>query len=35
MIGDDPATDGGGVGTVDLIGDQWPYQVRDLKGLKI
>ena len=28
MIGD-PASDSGGVGTVDLIGDQWPYQVRD------
>ena len=29
MIGSDPATDAGGVATVDPAGDQWPHQVRD------
>ena len=28
MIGPDPATNIGGVATVDPAGDQWPHQVR-------
>ena len=31
LIGSDPATNSGGVGTVDPAGDQWPHQVRDWK----
>ena len=31
MIGPDPETEKGGVGTVDPAGDQWPHQVRNWK----
>ena len=31
LIGPDPATNGGGVGTVDPAEDQWPHQVRSWK----